>query len=163
MHEEALAAAESIDNDYLRAQVLDMLGLDALTAGDLPGAREHHAAAATLHIELRDYKGSAYGMFGLAGVAMAQQRPMVAGRLLGASRYARQVVGAVVWPGMQPLTDRLTAAVEAALGPTASAAASSSGARLRIPDALGYGLAATAGDLASDPFSDWSAHLRQAA
>ncbi|MCW2526009.1 MAG: ATPase-like protein, partial [Pseudonocardiales bacterium] len=39
MHEAALAAAERVDNDYLRAQVLDMLGLDAVTAGDLTTAR----------------------------------------------------------------------------------------------------------------------------
>jgi hypothetical protein len=64
MHEEALAAARAIDNHHLQAQVLDMLGLDAATVGDLAAARDRYAAAAELHIRLLDYEGSAYGLPG---------------------------------------------------------------------------------------------------
>jgi hypothetical protein len=71
MHEEALAAATAIDNDYLRAQVLDMLGLDAVTIGDLAGARDRYAAAAKLHTRLLDYEGSSYSLSGMAGLALA--------------------------------------------------------------------------------------------
>jgi predicted ATPase len=163
MHEEGLAAAEAIDNDYLRAQLLDMLGLDAATIGDLPEARQHYGAGAELHTRLLDYEGSAYGLSGLANLALAQDRPQAAARLLGASRYALDVVGGTVWPGMMSPTDDLAAAVGAALGPVLFAAACAEGARLRIPEAFGYGLAATAADAALDPFSAWSSHLRPAA
>jgi tetratricopeptide (TPR) repeat protein len=162
MHEEALATAQAIDNYYLQAQVLDMLGLDAATAGDMPAAREHYAAAAGLHIRLLDYEGSAYGLSGLAGLALAQGRPPAAARLIGASGHARQVVGATIWPGMQSTTDDLAAAVAAALGASEFAAASADGARMRIPDALRYGLAATAEQTTADPFPDWISQLRPA-
>src|SRR5580658_1525615 len=49
-----------------------------------------------------------------------------------------------------------------ALGPAAFAAATADGARLRVPDALRYGLAATADQTASDPFPDWAGKLRPA-
>jgi predicted ATPase len=59
MHEEALAAAQTVDNDYLRAQVLDMLGLDAATVGNVSRAWDRYSAAAALHTRLLDYEGSA--------------------------------------------------------------------------------------------------------
>ena len=163
LHEDGLAAAEAIDNDYLQAQLLDMLGLDAATVGDLMGAREHYAAGAELHTRLLDYEGSAYGLSGLANLALAQGRPQVAARLIGASRYALQVVGAAVWPGMKSPIDDLTAEIHAARGSPSFAAVSAEGARLRIPEAFGYGLAATAHDAALDPFSEWTSKLRRPA
>jgi hypothetical protein len=162
MHEEALAASQAIDNHYLQAQVLDMLGLDAATADDMAAARDRYAAAAELHIRLLDYEGSAYGLSGLAGLALAQGRATAAARLIGASGHARQVVGATIWPGLQSTADDLAAAVAGALGPAAFAAAAAAGARMRIPDALRYGLAATAEQTTSDPFPDWISRLRPA-
>ena len=162
MHEEALAAAQAIDNHYLQAQVLDMLGLDAATVGDMAAARDHYATAAELHIRLLDYEGSAYGLSGFAGLALVQGRAAAAARLIGASGYARQVVGTTIWPGMQSTTDDLAAAVAGALGPAAFAAATAAGARMRLPDALRYGLAATAEQTTSDPFPDWVSRLRPA-
>jgi predicted ATPase len=162
MHEEALAAAQAIDNHYLQAQVLDMIGLDAATVGDMAAARDRYAAAADLHIGLLDYEGSAYGLSGFAGLALVQGRAAAAARLIGASGYARQVVGTTIWPGMQSTTDDLAAAVASALGPAAFAAATAVGARMRLPDALRYGLAATAEQTTSDPFPDWVSRLRPA-
>ena len=162
MHEEALAAAQAIDNHQLQAQILDMLGLDAATAGDMAAARHHYAAAAELHIGLLDYEGSSYGLSGFAALALAQGRAPAAARLIGASGYARQVIGTVIWPGMQSTIDDLSAAAARALGPAAFAAATADGARLRIPDALRYGLAATAAPATSDPFPDWVSRLRPA-
>jgi predicted ATPase len=162
MHEEALAAARVIDNRQLQAQILDMLGLDAATAGDMAAAHDRYAAAAELHIRLLDYEGSSYGLSGLAGLALAQGRAPAAARLLGASGYARQVIGTVAWPGMQSTIDDMEAAVAGALGPAAFAAATAVGARLRIPDALRYGLAATAEQATSDPYPDWASRLRPA-
>jgi predicted ATPase len=154
MHEEALAAARAIDNYHLQAQVLDMLGLDARTVGDLAAARDRYAAAAELHISLLDYEGSSYGLFGFAGLAMAQGRALAAARLIGASDYARQVIGTAIWPGMQSMTDDLVAAVSAALGPAVSAGAMAAGARMRIPEAFRYGAGGHCGadDVRSFPY-----------
>jgi predicted ATPase len=135
MHEEALAAAQAIDNHYLQAQVLDMLGLDAATVGDMAAARDRYAAAAELHIRLLDYEGSAYGLSGFAALALTQGRAPAAARLIGASGYARQVVGTTIWPGMQSTTDDLAAAVTCALGPATFAAA---GCYLLDSAALGF-------------------------
>jgi tetratricopeptide (TPR) repeat protein len=143
LHLEGLAAAEAIDNDQLRAQLLDMLGLDAVGAGDFPGARERFGAAAELHIRLLDYEGSAYGLAGLAGLALAQHRPEVSARLIGASGHLRKVIDAAVWPGMQAADGARTAAVSRALGATAFGVGAAAGARMTIPDALAYGLTAT--------------------
>jgi tetratricopeptide (TPR) repeat protein len=157
MHREALAAAELADNDYLRAQLIDMLGLDAATAGDLTEARDHYSAAAALHTSLLDYEGSAYCLSGLAGLALRQGKPGI-----GASGYALQTVGAAVWPGMRSISQAQRAAVTAALSPASFTAAAAEGARMRIPDALAYGLAATEGRQESDPFADWAPRLRTA-
>ena len=162
MHQEALAAAEAVDNDYLRAEVLDMLGLDAATAGDVTGARDRYSASAALHALQLDYEGSAYCLSGLAAVALEQERPAVSARLLGAAGYARRIVGVAVWPGMRSIDQAQRAAVTAALGPASFAAASAEGARMRIPDALAYGLAATAAQQVPDPFPAWTSRLRPA-
>jgi tetratricopeptide (TPR) repeat protein len=162
MLEEALAAAETVDNDYLRAQVLDMLGLDAATSGDLTGARDHYSASAALHTRLLDYEGSAFCLSALAGLALTQKRPGVSARLIGASDYVLQTVGAVVWPGMRLADQDLRAAVTAELSPASFAAATAEGARMRIPDALAYGLAATEARQESDPFAGWAPRLKTA-
>jgi predicted ATPase len=163
MHQEALAAADLADNDYLRAQLIDMLGLDAAIAGDLAGARDHYSAAAALHTRLLDYEGSAYCLSGLAGLALRQGKPRASARLTGASGYALQTVGAAVWPGMRSISEAQRAAVIAALSSASFTSAMAEGARMRIPDALAYGLAATAAQQESDPFADWAPRLRPAA
>jgi predicted ATPase len=146
MHTEALAAAERIDNDHLRAQLRDLLGFDALAAGDVSAARMHLAAAADVHMRLLDQEGSAYCLDGLAAVALAQGKPDVAARLLGASDHARDVVGVSVWPWLQPITDAQTAAVRGATGAAEFRQLSTEGARLSAVDALVYGLTATGTD-----------------
>jgi tetratricopeptide (TPR) repeat protein len=137
---EALAATEAIDNDHVRAVVIDRLGLEALTAGDLTRARDRFAAAAALHARQLDYEGSSYGMSGLAGLALAQNKPEVAARLIGAASRARRIVGVSVWPGLQSTDVALNAAVSTALGPVPFAAAAAEGATCasRTPSAAGW-------------------------
>jgi hypothetical protein len=136
-----------------------MLGLDAYTAGDLPGAREHYAAAAALHASVLDYEGAAYCLSGLAALALAKARPEVAARLVGASEHARHVVGVEVWPGMQASTDALVEAVGVALGRPAFAETRAQGAHLRVPDALDYALAASSVEAQEDPFEAFRSRL----
>jgi predicted ATPase len=142
-HLEALAAAETIDNNHLRAQILDMLGLDAVAVGDLAGGRARYVEAVRLHTRLLDYEGSAYGLSGLAGLALALGRPEASARLIGASEHARQIIGTARWPGREAMDNAQSAAVTAALDPERFTAAHADGARMPIPDALAYGLAAT--------------------
>ena len=151
LHGEALAAADEMENDHLRAQLLDLLGLDAVAVGDLAGARSRFAAAAQVHSRLLDQEGSAYCLDGFAGIALAQGRPEVAARLVGASRHAREVVGVAIWPGMRPLADAMVAAVRGALGEPAFARATAEGARTRTVDALAYAERATAPDAPDGP------------
>jgi predicted ATPase len=162
MHERALVAAETVDNDYLRAQVLDMLGLDAAAAGNLAAARDRYAAAADLHIRLLDYEGSAYCLSGLAGVALDQNRPEVCARLIAASDRARHTVGAAVWPGMRTDNDSRHLAAHAALTPSSYRAITAEGDRMMTSDALSYALAATADEATTDPFGAWRMRSRSA-
>ncbi len=144
LHREGLAAAERIGNDFLRAQLLDQLGLDAMAIGDLAEARSRFAAAAEVHGGLLDQEGSAYCLGGFAAVAFAQGRPGPAATLIGAAKHARDVVGAAVWPGMRPLVEAMDAAVRAALGDAGYAAALAEGAAMRLPDALRHAREVTA-------------------
>jgi predicted ATPase len=146
LHTEALAITEAIDNDHLRAQVGDLLGLDAIATGDLAGARSRFADAAEVHARLLDQEGSAYCLDGFAGVAFAQGRPEVAARLIGAAAHAREVVGVAVWPAMQPLAQAMVASVRGALGHSAYARATGEGAAMRTADALSYARRATEPD-----------------
>lgn len=161
-HEQALAAAETVGNDYLRAQILDMLGLDAATIGDLTTARNRYCAAAELHTHLLDYEGSAYCLSGFAAIALDHDRPEVAARLIAAAGYARGTVGAAVWPGMQSIEETQHSAVANALSPTCLAKALAEGTRMRVSDALRYGQAASASNTGTDPFDGFIPYLRPA-
>jgi predicted ATPase len=144
LHTEALAAADRIDSDHLRAQVVDLLGLDAAAAGDLAGAWQRFADAAAVHSALLDQEGSAYCLDGFAGLALAAGDAGLAAELQGAAAHARAVVGVAVWPGMRPLAEAMTAAVDGVLGAGPAAAARARGADRRIPEALTWARDATA-------------------
>jgi predicted ATPase len=144
MHTEALSIATSIDNAFMRAQLLDQLGMDTLAGGDIPGARQWLAAAAGIHAGLLDQEGSAYCLSGLAAIALALGQPGAAAQLLGAASHARSVAGVAIWPAMQPLSDALAAAVAGALSETQLAEFTAAGVQMRLPAALAYGLDTTA-------------------
>ena len=69
-------------------------------------------------------------------------------------------MGAAVWPGMRSISQAQRAAVIAALDPASFTAATAEGARMRIPDAIAYGLAATAAQQDADPFPAWASRLK---
>jgi predicted ATPase len=143
MHVAALAAATSIQNGMLRAQILGMLGLDAMGSDDVASARQFYAQAAALHKELQDYEGSAYCLLGMADVAFYLDRPDAAARLLGSSQHARDVIGAAVWPGFESTNDSQRERVRDRLGGAAFDELMADGASMPISAALDYGLAAT--------------------
>jgi predicted ATPase len=143
MHREALEVARATNQDHLQAQLLDLLGLDALTQGDLAGARRTFVDAADLHRRLADAEGSANCLDGLAALALALGRPDVAARLLGASAHARELAGVTIWPGLQPLAAALAQGVEAALGADAVRQGRAWGESLGVTQALAYAVQAT--------------------
>jgi predicted ATPase len=143
MHREALAAAERAGNDHLRAQVLDMLGLDAAAVGAVAAARGHHARAAALHTRLLDQEGSAYGLAGFAALALRQGRPEAAARLLAASSHALEAVGVAIWPGMRANLAALTRETSESVSSTDLVLANEEGTRLTLADAFEYALAVT--------------------
>jgi energy-coupling factor transporter ATP-binding protein EcfA2 len=151
LHREGLKAADDIANDHLYAQLLDQLGLDAMTSGDLTGARDYFGQAAEVHARLLDQEDSSYCLDGLAAVALAQQRPEVAARLLGASAHARELVGVAVWPVLKPLAEALRAAVAAALGEAEFARATALGAQMRLNEALACALDSTSPNSGPEP------------
>ena len=61
---------------------------------------------------------------------------------------------------MQSIDQTQRVAVTAALSPASFTAANAEGARMRIPDALAYGLAATAAKQLSAPFPAWASRLK---
>jgi predicted ATPase len=146
IHTEALDAAESIHNDALRAQILDMLGLDTMGSGDLDTARKYHVQAAHLHQQLVDYEGSSYSIAAMADLALAMSRPQQAARLVGAARHARQLIGAATWPGIQGPEQAQEKRIIDLVGETDFQKLMDEGAKMRLADALDYGLSSTLAD-----------------
>ncbi|SDR82011.1 Predicted ATPase [Friedmanniella luteola] len=146
IHTEALAAADRIDDDHLRALLQDLLGMDRLAAEDVAGARASFVAAVEIHRRLLDQEGSSYCIDGLGAVALALQRPEAAARLFGAAEHARQLVGVSVWPGLQALRGYVLGQAEAALGSAVFERVRREGALLSLEQALSLALASTEAD-----------------
>ncbi len=114
-HTEALAAAQAVDDDHMRATVLDQLAADALLRGDSERAAELLCQSAAIHLSMRDSDGIANCLDAFCALALFQGRPPQAARYLAAAERVRAVAGVVVWPFLQPLRDQLEAAVTAAV------------------------------------------------
>ena len=72
LHDRALDAAETIDDDHMRALVLDQLAADALLVGDQVEAARRLGDAAAIHLELHDDEGVANCLTGYAALALAR-------------------------------------------------------------------------------------------
>jgi predicted ATPase len=145
LHLEGLQVATEIENFHLQAQLLDQLGFDSLAVGDIAGSRKRLVSAAAIHTQLLDQEGSAYCLDGLAALALSGGRAVVAAQLLAAAAHARSVLGVAVWPVMQPLAAAMSAAVAGALSSQQVSEASARGVRMRVPEALAWGLEQTVG------------------
>jgi len=144
IHTEALGVARRIESDYLEVQLLDLLGVDTLVAGDVVAARESLVLAARAHQRLADSEGSANCLGGFAAVALLQGRPQVAAELIGVAARTREVVGVTVWPALQPSAAQLEAAVRGALSPEEWEAAVARGRALPMLQGLTFAVDATA-------------------
>jgi tetratricopeptide (TPR) repeat protein len=143
LHREALARAEEIDSDHLRAQAFAQLGLDALLLGEIDAGRDWFALSADVQRRLFDHEGLAYCLDGFSSVALLRGQLELAAQLGGAADATRTRIGVAVWPLLRPLSQALMARLEEALGPEAFARERASGAALRPYAALDYALAST--------------------
>lgn len=149
LHTEGLAGARRIESDYLEVQLLDLLGVDALVAGDVDAARASLVSAARVHQRLADSEGSANCLDGFAAVALLQGRPHLAAELMGVAARTRELVGVTVWPALRPSAARLEAAVRGALTPAELDAAVAGGRATPMLQGLAYAVEATEPGLAA--------------
>jgi hypothetical protein len=115
-HERALAAAEAVDDDHMRAVVLDQLAADSLVAGDDATAARMLCRAAWTHLEVHDDEGVANCLDAFAALSVMRGEVAWARRCLAAAEQVRRIAGVVVWPFLQPLRSRLEAMVHDASG-----------------------------------------------
>lgn len=127
-HALALGCAQAVNDDHMRAVVLDQLAVDALLAGDAVKAGRLLCEAAAIHLEVRDTEGIANCLDGFAALALARGDGKEAAGLVAAAERVRAVAGVVVWPFLRPLRERLVSLVDAAApaGGLAAARAASS-------------------------------------
>jgi predicted ATPase len=126
--QEALEQAQAIDSEVLIGVALLGLGYSALARGDAGLARARFVDSAEMFGRIRDREGLTYAAEGLAAVALAQGRPELAAKAVGAANATRERLGL----GVYPITQRafrgpLVAAIQAALGTAAFEAARMTG------------------------------------
>jgi hypothetical protein len=82
----------------------------------------------------------------MADLALAMSRPQQAARLVGAARHARQLIGAATWPGIQGPEQAQEKRIIDLVGETDFQKLMDEGAKMRLADALDYGLSSTLAD-----------------
>jgi predicted ATPase/class 3 adenylate cyclase len=119
-----------------RAVNLFNLGQLALFANDAREARGMYQKSLATSVKLGARSNIAYGLEGLAGVAVLEGQAERAGRLLGAAEALRKAINARIDKADLPLYERTLAAVDAALGNEAFTAARAAGAALSLEKAV---------------------------
>jgi predicted ATPase len=123
-----------------RAVTRSTRGLIEAAAGDLPAAREFHAAALEIAVESADFPIMALCLVGVADLALRSGDPAGAARLLGAADAVRGSIDRSV-----PDVDRIGDEARAALGDAGFEAAYRSGSSVTFETAV------EAAGLRSDP------------
>lgn len=106
-------------NRAAEMQASVFLALLRLVEGDAAEAGRLLGAAADLVEEQPFYEGNAYCVEAAAALGLAAGDPSTAAHALGVAAALRDVVGARVWPLLQPATEQVRTAVGAALDPAA--------------------------------------------
>ena len=133
---------ELLDDEALAGPVLSLAGLVLLARGDVRGGRRAVLAGAEANRRSGHPTGIAYSLEGLAAVAVADGRPVVAVRALAAADAARHDVASPLWPVLSPLVEDLTARSRAALGEGTAEAAVAEGREADLRSVLDRTLAA---------------------
>ena len=130
----ALAIADRMENDGLRAQSCALLGFSARHAGRPDDARAYFIAAAEAAVRSRQRSSMAYALDGLAAAAVDAGLAAVAARSIACSHCARSYVDRTVWASFDPILAEVGTAVRAALGDEAFASLTAEGSCDDAPD-----------------------------
>jgi predicted ATPase len=113
---EVFDLANQAGNDAIALQSLVARAMSRLTLGDPEAARDHLRRALTFFEDYPYFDSVAYAYEAGAGLAIAEDAPETAGRLLGAADMARRAIAAALWPLLQPQRDAIAAQIEARIG-----------------------------------------------
>jgi predicted ATPase len=145
LHEEMLQIARSLGDQNLRAEAHYDLALDALSAGDVASSRPHLAASVQYYRNLDHLDGLTRCLGALTALALADEHPHLAARLIGATAAARDRIGLTPWPAVSEAERRTNERAQALLPRSEYAAQVAAGRSLTIEDALTQALQTLAG------------------
>jgi tetratricopeptide (TPR) repeat protein len=141
LYEETLALFRELDGSDGVIQTLLELGRVAHAEGDVAGAAAYFKESLAFRPEQRlDQRAHAYGLEGLAGVAVARGHPVRAGRLFGAAAALRDSADFPLSPVMRADYERDLAAARAQLDEATFAVAWAAGRGLLLEQAIAYAL-----------------------
>jgi tetratricopeptide (TPR) repeat protein len=150
--QEALQQARALDSEATIGVVLFGLGYSALARRDDGLAWARFADSAEMFRRIRDREGLAYTLDGLAAVALAQGRPELAAKAVGAADATRERIGVTVYPITQrAFRGPLLSAIQAALGAAAFEAARMAGTETDLEEAIEELLRLTASARTAQP------------
>jgi predicted ATPase len=144
-HDEMLRIARSLGDQNLRAEAHYDLALDALSAGDVASSRPNLVTAVRYYQNLDHLDGLTRCLGALTAVALADEDPQLAARLIGAAAAARDRTGLTPWPAVSEAERRTAERAEALLPRGEYEAQVASGRSQTIEDALAQALQTLAG------------------
>jgi tetratricopeptide (TPR) repeat protein len=144
-HDEMLRIARSLGDQNLRAEAHYDLALDALSAGDVASSRPNLVTAVRYYQNLDHLDGLTRCLGALTALALADEQPQLAARLIGAAAAARDRTGLTPWPAVSEAERRTAERAEALLPRGEYEAQVASGRSQTIEDALAQALQTLAG------------------
>ena len=145
LHEEMLRIARSVGDQNLRAEAHYDLALDALSAGDVASSRPHLVTAVRYYQNLDHLDGLTRCLGAFTALALSDQHPHLAARLIGATAAARDRTGLTPWPAVTEAERRTIERAQGLLPPSEYTAQVTVGRSQTIRDALTQALQTLAG------------------
>jgi non-specific serine/threonine protein kinase len=140
LHEESLHIMREFGDKWGIAIALHYLGLAARHRGDYAKAAAWLHQSLTLSRALNHKREIAETLEGLAGVAIAQQAPERAARVLGAAEVLRETIAVPLTPAERVDYERVVVLTQTALGRDVFAAAWATGRAMMLEEAIEYAL-----------------------
>ncbi len=140
LHQECLAMFQELGDKSCTATTLSDFGLVVQHRGELTQAEALQRDSLRRYQELGDKPGIARSLERLAGALAGSGKPDHAARLLGAAQSLRQTIGVAAAPADRPDSDRIEAAVRAALDRSSLTAAWDEGRKMTAAQAVEYAL-----------------------
>jgi predicted ATPase len=140
LHEESLHIMREFGDKWGIAIALHYLGLAARHRGDYAKAAAWLQQSLTLSRALNHKREIAETLEGLAGVAIAQQAPKRAARVLGAAEVLREAIAVPLTPAERVDYERVVVLTQTALGRDVFAAVWTTGRAMMLEEAIEYAL-----------------------